>query len=302
MNGHPHHLIEGLWCATLTPTSAAGAIDDARFAAHVQWLFSQGVAGVAPFGTTGEGQSFSVDERRAGLDALLSNIPAHRVLPGTGCASLSETIALTKHATSAGCVASLVLPPFFWKEPSDDGLFAWYARLIEGVNDSRLRVFLYHLPQVSYVPLSVDLVARLASAFPGTIAAIKDSQGKWENTAALLERAPQLTIVIGHEPDLPRLIAAGGAGTICGVANTYPHLVKALLSRDASAETRARIAKFIEITFMQPFLPAFKSMVADRTGDGSWRNVRAPLLPLTEGQQKTLREALDRAGFSKEGK
>ena len=301
MNGHPHHLIEGLWCATLTPMSASGAIDNARFTAHVQWLFTQGVAGIAPFGTTGEGQSFSVDERRAGLDALLSSVPAQRVLPGTGCASLAETIALTRHATSAGCIASLVLPPFFWKDPSDEGLFTWYARLIEGVGDPRLRIFLYHLPQVSSVPLSVDLVARLAAAFPGTIAGIKDSQGKWENTAALLERAPQLAVVIGHEPDLPRLIAAGGAGTICGVANTYPHLVKALLSRDADAATRARIAKYIEITFMQPFLPAFKCMVADRTGDATWRNVRPPLLPLSETQHKTLRDTLDRAGFGKDG-
>jgi 4-hydroxy-tetrahydrodipicolinate synthase len=301
MNGHPHHLIEGLWCATLTPVSAEGVIDNARFAAHVQWLFSQGVAGVAPFGTTGEGQSFSVDERRAGLDALLRTIPAQRVLPGTGCASLSETIALTKHATSAGCVASLVLPPFFWKDVSDEGLFTWYARLIEGVGDPRLRIFLYHLPQVSSVPLSVDVVARLASAFPGTIAGIKDSQGKWENTAALLARAPQLTIVIGHEPDLPRLIAAGGAGTICGVANVYPRLVNALLSRDATAETKARIAKFIEITFMQPFIPAFKCMVSDRMGDTAWRNVRPPLAPLTDAQHTTMRETLDRAGFHKDG-
>ena len=301
MNGHPHHLIQGLWCASLTPLSASGAIDNARFAAHVQWLFAQGVAGVAPFGTTGEGQSFSVDERRAGLDALLASVPAQRVLPGTGCASLSETIALTKHATSAGCIASLVLPPFFWKQPSDEGLFTWYAHLIEGVGDPRLRVFLYHLPQVSSVPLSVDLVARLAKAFPGTIAGIKDSQGNWENTAALLERVPQITVVIGHEPDLPRLIAAGGAGTICGVANAYPHLVKSLLSRDASAEAKARIAKFIEITFMQPFLPAFKCMVADRTGDAEWRHVRPPLVPLTGSEHKTLRETLDRAGFERNG-
>ncbi|MFO1305741.1 MAG: dihydrodipicolinate synthase family protein [Burkholderiales bacterium] len=302
MNGHPPHLIDGLWCATLTPLAESGLIDHARFAAHVQWLFSQGVRGIAPFGTTGEGQSFSVDERRDALDALLTSIPAKRVLPGTGCASLADTIALTRHATRAGCVASLVLPPFFWKNPSDDGLFAWYARLIEGVDDPRLRIFLYHLPQVSSVPLSVDLVARLANAYPGTIAGIKDSEGNWENTSALLARVPQLAIVIGHEPDLPRLVAAGGAGTICGVANAYPHLVEALLDADASAETRARIAKFVEILFMQPFLPAFKSIVADRTGDSRWLDVRAPLVPLTEPQRRVLREALDRAGFSKDGR
>ena len=302
MNGRPHHLIEGLWCATLTPVAAGGSIDNARFTAHVQWLFAQGVKGVAPFGTTGEGQSFSVDERRAALDALLAGIPAQRVLPGTGCASLTDTIALTKHATSAGCVASLVLPPFFWKDPSDEGLFTWYARLIEGVADPRLRIFLYHLPQVSSVPLSVDLVARLASAFPGIVAGIKDSEGNWDNTSALLARVPQLTVVIGHEPHLPRLVAAGGAGTICGVANAYPHLVNALLSPSATQETQARIAKFVEITFMQPFLPAFKCMMADRTGDTAWRNVRPPLVPLTDEQHKTLRDTLDRAGFGRDGR
>jgi len=298
MNGHPPRLIEGLWCATLTPVGADGRIDNARFAAHVHSLFAQGVQGIAPFGTTGEGQSFSVDERKAGLDGLLAGgVPGGRIVSGTGCASLPETIALSRHATSAGCVGCLVLPPFFWKDPTDEGLFAWYARLIEGVADPRLRVFLYHLPQVSSVPLSVDLVARLASAFPGVVAGIKDSEGNWDHTSALLERVPQLTIVIGHEPHLPKLMRAGGAGTICGVANVYPGLVRALLSPNVTANDEARIAKFIEIAFRQPFLAGFKSIVADRTGDPGWRNVRPPLVPLTDGQRAALRSALEDAGF-----
>jgi 4-hydroxy-tetrahydrodipicolinate synthase len=299
MNGHPPHLIQGLWCATLTPVGNDGRIDHARFAEHVRWLFTQGVQGIAPFGTTGEGQSFSLDERRAGVDALLAaGIAGSRIVSGTGCASLPETIALSKHAVQAGCKACLVLPPFFWKDPSDDGLFAWYAQLIEGVADPRLRVMLYHLPQVSSVPLSVDLVARLAAAFPGVVAGIKDSEGNWDNTAALLERAPQITVVIGHEPHLPKLMRAGGAGTICGVANVFPKLVAALLGASASASDDERIVKFIDIAFRQPFLAGFKSMVADRTGDTTWRNVRAPLVGLTEAQRETLRRALRDAGFT----
>jgi len=299
MNGHPPHLIQGLWCATLTPVGNDGRIDHARFAEHVRWLFTQGVQGIAPFGTTGEGQSFSLDERRAGVDALLAaGIAGSRIVSGTGCASLPETIALSKHAVQAGCKACLVLPPFFWKDPSDDGLFAWYAQLIEGVADPRLRVMLYHLPQVSSVPLSVDLVARLAAAFPGVVAGIKDSEGNWDNTAALLEREPQITVVIGHEPHLPKLMRAGGAGTICGVANVFPKLVAALLGASASASDDERIVKFIDIAFRQPFLAGFKSMVADRTGDTTWRNVRAPLVGLTEAQRETLRRALRDAGFT----
>jgi 4-hydroxy-tetrahydrodipicolinate synthase len=298
MNGHPSHLIHGLWCATLTPVTADGAIDHPRFAAHAHSLFAQGVAGIAPFGTTGEGQSFSVDERRAGLDALLAAaVPAARIVAGTGCASLTETVALTRHAVAAGCTACLVLPPFFWKDASDEGLFTWYARLIDGVSDPRLRILLYHLPQVSAVPLSVDLVARLAAAFPGVIAGIKDSEGNWEHTFALLTRVPQLTIVIGHEPHLPKLMRAGGAGTICGVANVYPGLVRALMSAGVTRDDEARIAKFIEIAFMQPFLAGFKSMVADRMGDPGWLNVRPPLVPLRDEQRRALRRALDEAGF-----
>ena len=299
MNGHPPHLIQGLWCATLTPVGNDGRIDPARFADHVRWLFTQGVQGIAPFGTTGEGQSFSLDERRAGVDALLAGgIAGSRIVAGTGCASLAETIALSKHAVQAGCRACLVLPPFFWKDPSDDGLFAWYAQLIEGVADPRLRVMLYHLPQVSSVPLSVDLVARLAAAFPGVVAGIKDSEGNWDNTAALLERVPQITVVIGHEPHLPKLMRAGGAGTICGVANVFPKLVQALLGAAPSASDETRILKFIDIAFRQPFLAGFKSMVADRTGDAQWRNVRAPLVGLTEPQRETLRRALRDSGFT----
>ncbi|MBA3504927.1 MAG: dihydrodipicolinate synthase family protein [Betaproteobacteria bacterium] len=291
--------IRGLWCATLTPLARDGSVDHARFAAHVHGLFAQGVDGVAPFGTTGEGQSFSVDERRAGLDALLAaGVPGTRIVAATGCAALSDTIALTRHAAKGGCGACLVLPPFFWKEPTDDGLFAWYAQLIEKVAYPRLKIFLYHLPQVSAVPLSVDLVARLAAAFPDTVTGVKDSEGNWDHTSALLARVPQLAIMVGHEPHLPRLLRAGGAGTICGVANIFPNLVRALMTSAVTAEDEARIATFIEIAFRQPFLAGFKSILADRAGDAGWLAVRVPLTPLDDGARHRLRVALERAGLS----
>jgi 4-hydroxy-tetrahydrodipicolinate synthase len=299
MTTRPPPLIHGLWCATLTPIAHAGGIDHARFAAHVHGLLAQGVEGVAPFGTTGEGQSFAVDERRAGLDALLAaGVPGARIVAATGCAALPETIALSRHALAAGCIGCLVLPPFFWKDATDDGLFAWYARVIEGVADPRLKVMLYHLPQVSAVPLSVDLVARLATAFPGIVAGIKDSEGNWDYTSALLARVPQLTVVIGHEPHLPRLMRAGGAGTICGVANIFPALVRALLAPAVTPGDEKRIATFIEIAFRQPFLAGFKSMLADRLHDPEWLSVRAPLVALDETQRRSLRAALEHAGFA----
>jgi 4-hydroxy-tetrahydrodipicolinate synthase len=285
--------VRGLWCALLTPLDATGSVDGGRLARHALSLLAQGVDGVAPFGTTGEGQSFSLAERTAGLDALLAAaIPASRIVAGTGCAALPETVALTRHAVQARCAGCLVLPPFFFKDVSAEGLYAWYARVIEAVADPRLRIYLYHIPQVTGVPLPVDLVARLAGAFPGIVAGVKDSAGDWSNTQALLERAPQLAILVGHEPHVPRLLRAGGAGTICGVANVYPALVRALFSRDVTVADEQRIATFIDIAFRQPFLPAFKSIVAERTGDPGWLAVRPPLIDLDAAARRTLRDAL----------
>jgi 4-hydroxy-tetrahydrodipicolinate synthase len=285
--------LQGLWCALLTPLDAKGTVDGARFARHAKELLAQGIDGVAPFGTTGEGQSFSQREREAGLESLIAaGIAPQKIVPGTGAASLTETIALTRHAVQANATACLVLPPFFFKEITDDGLYSWYARLIEGVGDSRLRVLLYHIPQVSGIAFSADLVARLARDFPGIIAGVKDSFGDWQNTERLLQRVPDLAIFVGHEPHIPRLLRAGGAGTICGVANVRPALVKALMQPTASDDDIARVVEFIEIAFRQPFLPAFKAIVAERTRDDGWLAVRAPLIALDANQRRVLQQAL----------
>ncbi|MEP7329428.1 MAG: dihydrodipicolinate synthase family protein [Betaproteobacteria bacterium] len=285
--------VRGLWCATLTPLDRAGHVDHARMVAHVHRIFTQGVDGVAPFGTTGEGQSFAVNERRGGIDALLKGgVPATKIVAATGCAALPETIALTQHAVQSGCAAVLVLPPFFWKEPTDEGLFNWYAQLIEGTHDSRLKILLYHLPQVSSVPLSVDLIERLATAFPDTVVGIKDSAGNWAHTAAILERCPQLAVMVGHEPHLPRLMRAGGVGTICGVSNLRADLVQALLERDVTADAEARIERFVKVAFSQPLMAGLKSMLADQLNDPPWCTVRAPLVALTDAQRQQLRATL----------
>ena len=221
---NPAAPVHGLWCATLTPLDASGGVDHGMLVTHAKSLLAHGVDGVAPFGTTGEGQSFSLAERRAGVDALLgAGIPPQRVVAATGCAALPETIALTRHGVEAGCTACLVLPPFFWKDASDDGLLPGTRRLIEAVGDARLRIFLYHIPQVSGTPLSVDLVARLAAAFPGIVAGVKDSAGDWSQHAGAARGACRNSRSWSATNRTCRgCLRAGGAGTICGVANVFP--------------------------------------------------------------------------------
>jgi 4-hydroxy-tetrahydrodipicolinate synthase len=291
--------VRGLWCATLTPLTSAGELDHARMTTHAHALLAAGVDGVAPFGTTGEGPSFSVDERRSGLDALLrAGVMPSQIVVGTGCASATDTLALTRHALQSGVMRCLILPPFFYKNVADDAVYAFYAGLIDRVADPRLRVYVYHIPQFSGVGVWPDVVRRLADAYPGVVAGVKDSAADWSNTARLIERVPHLDLLVGHEPDLPKLMRSGGAGTICGIANVYPDLVRALLAPDVPPGAEARMTQFLDVLSRFPFLPAFKAIKAAQTGDAGWNVLRTPWLPLPDAARNALIEALRAAGFA----
>jgi 4-hydroxy-tetrahydrodipicolinate synthase len=190
------------------------------------------------------------------------------------------------------------MPPFFFKEVPDEAVFAFYAGLIDSVADPRLRLYLYNIPQFSGVPLRPDLVGRLADAYPGVVAGVKDSAGDWSGTQKLLARVPQIDILIGHEPDLPKLMRAGGAGTICGVANVYPDLVRALLERDVSAADETRLQQFLDLLFRFPFVPAFKAIKAAQAKDPGWRRSRMPWLALPDRAYGELVDSLRAAGFA----
>jgi 4-hydroxy-tetrahydrodipicolinate synthase len=267
----------------------------------VRRLFAAGVDGVAPFGTTGEGQSFSVAERRAGVAALIdAGIPARRIVAATGCAALPDTIELTRAAVHAGCAGALVLPPFFFKDVSEDGIYASYAQLIDAVADPRLSLYLYHIPQVTAVAIPHDVIARLIGAYPGVVKGIKDSGGALEHTLRLLARFPELAIFVGHEPHLPAALAAGGAGTICGVANLYPRLVRRLHDHAVSGDSAvdlARVEAFIATLEGVPLFAAFKALLAMLYADPGWAALRAPLVTLDAQTQRAWLAALAGTGI-----
>jgi len=293
--------IHGVWCATLTPLDSNGSPDHVRLAAHVKRLFDVGVDGIALFGTTGEGQSFSTSERRAGLEALLArNIAAKQIVAATGCAALTETVALTRHAVQAGCAGALVLPPFFFKDVSDEGLYASYARLIDNVADTRLCLYLYHIPQLTGVPIAHQVIARLMASYPGVVAGIKDSAGDLEHTKKLLGRFNDLAIFVGHEPHLPAALAGGGAGTICGIANLYPRLMRRLHDESLSGnpkEDLRRIEAFIAQLARYPLFAAFKALLAELNQDSAWDALRPPLVPLDAAARRAWIAAMQETGI-----
>jgi 4-hydroxy-tetrahydrodipicolinate synthase len=298
--------LRGVFSPVITPRA-----DDPRQAAamlvrHCRWLLGQDV-GLAVFGTNSEANSMSVAERMHLLDALAeAGIPGQRMMPGTGCCALADSVELTRHAVAHGVGGVLMLPPFFYKGVSDDGLFASYAEVIERVSDARLRIYLYHIPHVSQVPISLALIERLLQAYPGVIAGIKDSSGDWANTSAMLERfQPQgFDVFAGSETYLLATMRAGGAGCITATGNVNPgaiaQLYRSWQEPDADAQQAALDA--LRETFMKfPMIPALKAAVAMFSGDTGYAAVRPPLVRLNGQQNSDLLAALRARDFSMPG-
>lgn len=288
-----------LYAALPTPLDDALDVDLGRLQAHCKALLEAGCDGVALFGTTGEGPSFTVDERIAALDALLAGgtDPA-RVVVGTGCAALPDTVTLTRHAAEAGCAGQLIVPPFFFDHVTDDGVFAAYARILEDCAADRPRVVLYHIPAVSGVPLGLGTIERLAAAFPESVVAVKDSSGDWDYTSQLIARRGRLDVLVGHEPDIARALAAGGSGTICGLANVIPTLLRRLCDDPMGADAarlHAALTGLAAAFDRRPVIPALKAMMAAATGDAAWNRVRPPLAALQSQDMADLAVLLQAA-------
>jgi 4-hydroxy-tetrahydrodipicolinate synthase len=276
--------VAGLWTAVLTPLDADLNCDHAKLAAHCKDLMARGVDGVAPFGTTGEGTSFTVAERIAAIDALLkAGVPARRMVLGNGSPALGDAVELARYAVKAGLAGVLMLPPFFFKGVDDEGVYAAFAETIERVGDDRLRVYLYNIPQISGVPIGFPAIERLLARYPIMVAGIKDSSGDWTNTSGLLQRFKRMAILVGAEEHVPRAMAEGGRGTICGMANVIPEAMRAMIDRAGTPRGEAllrAVARLTQTILSVPFVPAMKAVKASDTGDQGWQRVRAPLRSL----------------------
>ena len=299
----PAPKIKGVLSPVLTPFHADGRPDPDRFARHCRWLLDQDV-GLAVFGTNSEANSLTVAEKRDLLDGLLARgTDAARLMPGTGACAVPDAIELTRHAVSAGCAGVLMLPPFYYKGVSDEGLFRYFAQVVDAVADDRLRIYLYHIPPVSGVPISLALIERLLKTFGGIIAGTKDSSGDWANTSAMLERfQPQgFDVFAGSETFLLATMRSGGAGCITATGNVNPSKIVELYRTWQNADADAQQKKLDEqrAAFAQfPMIPAMKSAIALKTGRKDWIHVRPPLVELSDEQRVALGAALDRAGFT----
>ncbi|WNL40194.1 dihydrodipicolinate synthase family protein [Halomonas sp. PAMB 3232] len=295
-----------VWSPVITPFNADLAPHTKRFVSHCQWLHSNGV-GLAIFGTNSEANSMSVVEKQALLKALVDGgVDPARVMPGTGACSIDDCVALTQDAVTLGCAGVLMLPPFYYKGVSDEGLFRYFSQVINRIDDSRLRIYLYHIPPVTQVPLSFDLIERLREAFPGIIAGIKDSGGDWAHTQALVERfaSDDFAVYAGSERFLLDTLRAGGAGCISATANVNPSAIIDVAQhwqQDDPDERQRRLNVIRDLFEKYPLIPAMKAATAHFSGITDWQRVRPPLVELDDQKASELITLLHEAGFKMEG-
>ena len=294
-------LYGGVNAAVLTAMHADLSVDLERMAAHCRWLLANGCNGLAILGTTGEANSLGISERIAVMEGLVERgIPAARLLPGVGTPALTDTVLLARRAAELGCPGVLVLPPFFYKNPSEDGLFAWFSEVIQRLGTST-QIYLYHFPAQSAVPFTVQLVGRLLRAYPGVIRGIKDSSGDFANTRAYVDHFAKdgFEVYCGDDGHLLRLLQIGGAGSISAASNVTSAMNAQVYSGwrgaegDAAQEVLSALRKAVTSAAL---IPGLKALVARHLGDDAWSNIRPPHLRLSDDQMTALFAAFDACG------
>jgi len=299
--------ITGVLSPVVTPFGKDLAPDAQRFVRHCKWLLAGGCSGLAVFGTNSEANSMSVEEKLRLLEALVAGgVAAATLMPGTGHCALSDSVAMTRRAVQMGCGGVLMLPPFYYKGVSDEGLYRNFAEVIERVGDDRLRLYLYHIPPVSQVPITLALIERLLKKYPGVVAGLKDSSGDWSNTRAMLDAFAKsgFDVFAGSEVFLLENMRHGGKGCITATGNVNPGPIDKVYRNWQAAnadQLQAGITATRKIVQKVPMIPALKAIIAHFGNDPAWRTVRPPLVELERDQEEGLIAELRSSGFRMPG-
>src|SRR6476660_4257313 len=302
--------IRGVLAPVVTPFKPDLSPDPERLIGHCKWLLSQ-KCGLAVFGTNSEANSMSAEERMTLLDALVAaGVYPARMMPGTGCCSISETVELTAHAVKHGCAGVLMLPPFYYKNVSEEGLYRYFSEVVQRVGDPRLKIYLYHIPPVAIVGVTPKLVERLLKTYPSAIAGMKDSSGDWNNTKTFLDAFAKdgFDVFVGSESFLLANMRNGGVGTISATANVNPAAIHKLYKQWNTAadadQQQAKLNVVREVVSSSKFLSmiaALKQAIAIHENDPEWARVRPPLVELTLEQGELLAADLKAIGFAMPG-
>ena len=291
-----HPDVQGLWPALLIPVFADGTLDTTRALAHAQRMLAAGCDGVTLFGTTGEGPAFTVAERKALLEAMLaSGITPQQCLVTTTALALADAIELGRHASALGVHRQMFMPPFYFNQPREAGVVDAISQVIQGIGDPKLKLMLYHFPAMSTYGFSRQAIAELVKRYPDQVVGLKDSAGSLEHALALTQAFPKLSIFTGSEGHVGQVMVAGGSGSINGLTNIAPKLMRRVVSNPAavSPQDSQLIADLLRLLGIRPdmnFVCSYKTMLAEQLGDDAWLNVRAPLCHLEPHESQAIRQ------------
>ena len=290
----------------ITPFKADGSPDAPKLLKQCQWLEANGV-GQAIFGTNSEANSMSAPQKMSTLTALVEGgLKPEHLMPGTGATSIDATVNMTRHAVNHKCAGVLMLPPFYYKDVTDDGLFAYFSEVIQKVGSTALQIYIYNIPPVTKVTLSLSLLERLAKEYPKTVVGMKDSSGDWSYTESVIKLlAPSgFRVYAGSEVFLMRALRAGGVGCISATANVNPKAIADLAAhwRESNADAlQANLDQVRGIFAKYQMIAGMKTAVAHYTKDSEWLRVRPPLMQLSAEQQAQLLSELKAINFSMPG-
>ena len=212
--------LKGVIAAIATPVDAAGEPDLPRYLKLARHLLDNGCDGLNILGTTGEATSFSLGQRMRVMSALRdAGLPMHRLMVGTGAASVADAQDLTRHAAVLGFAGALIIPPFYYKGISNAGMIRFFERLVRGTEGAPLPLYLYHFPALSGVPYTPSLVADLIGAFGPRIAGLKDSSGDMEYARTVARAHPGFDVFPSNEATLTEARTGIFAGCISATAN-----------------------------------------------------------------------------------
>jgi 4-hydroxy-tetrahydrodipicolinate synthase len=279
-------VIGGTVPALLTPFTEGGAtVDLGLLDEHVAWLDDRGVRVVSPLGTTGEGPSLSLAERTAVIERLAAHPSAMRLLVGTGCTALPETIELSRVAVEHGAAGILVAPPWYF-DATPAGTTRYFTALLAAL-PAEARIFLYHIPAVTGVPIEDETIRELHERFGPMVAGAKDSSGELEHAARWIREFPELAIFPGSDAIVAGAYAALAAGTITLLGNVFPEELDAIRAGDSVEERQRFLAAVRALTQEYPRHAALKYLL--QLVSGLPRSaVRPPLEELSARQAEEL--------------
>ena len=295
--------LTGVYTASLTPLTASYEPNHAALVRHVEQLFESGSDGAAILGSTGEGNSLTIEHRLDIIEYCGRKLVPERLMMGTGSCALQDAIRLTKASVDAGIYAVLVIPPFYYKPQSDDSVLRYYAELIASVDDPRLRIVFYNFPKLSGYNFSLRILQELKQRFGNIAAGIKDSSGDWDNMLSITKSVPDFMVYSGTETFLLDILRQGGAGCITASANVLAPECQLVYQawknnqQDSAAQAQKKLSVLRKALESYPFVAELKGLLAEHSGSEDWKQMLPPFSPLLASEIKELSAVIKEYGL-----